>query len=66
MDSLGSASINGKVGEWLKPSVLKTDDPKGSGSSNLSLTAKPHLSDCRWNTEDAQWRPPALGQQETQ
>ena len=39
-DSLGSASVNGKVGEWLKPSVLKTDDPKGSGSSNLSLTAK--------------------------
>lgn len=130
-----SGGQQGKVGEWLKPSVLKTDDPKGSGSSNLSLTAttdisssktnsgtgvcsqsrsiisltywfsftrvlctwksqttimfsymllcyscshilgmqsrdilhtaKPHLSDCRWNTEDAQWRPPALGQQET-
>ena len=31
--------INGSLGEWFKPAVLKTADPKGSVSSNLTASA---------------------------
>lgn len=30
----------GGMGEWFKPAVLKTVEPQGSGSSNLSSSAK--------------------------
>lgn len=31
---------NGRMGEWLKPVVLKTTSPKGLLSSNLSSSSK--------------------------
>jgi hypothetical protein len=30
----------GRVGEWFNPSVLKTEEPQGSVSSNLTPSAK--------------------------
>ena len=37
--SLG-AKLNGRVGEWFMPAVLKTAEPQGSVSSNLTSSAK--------------------------
>lgn len=36
---LGRSDWLGKVGEWFMPAVLKTAEPKGSVSSNLTLSA---------------------------
>ena len=33
-------SLRGEVAEWSKAAVLKTADPRGSGGSNPSLSAR--------------------------
>ncbi len=38
--AVSRAQISGELAEWSKAAVLKTVDPKGSGGSNPSLSAK--------------------------
>jgi hypothetical protein len=46
----------GSVGEWFKPPVLKTGDPKGSVSSNLTASAILFNIDLQHNSE-VEYRP---------